>query len=180
MQHRYIAFLRAMNVGGRNIKMEQLRGHFETLGYTDVASFIASGNIIFSTPEGDPTELRTEIEAHLVTVLGYEVVTFLRTPAQVAAIAAHPPIPADEVSAAGALNVGLLHAPLSPQREAAVQALATDIDRFFIHQREVYWFCATKQSESTFSNAVLEKTLGLPATFRTIRTFARLAAKYPA
>ena len=177
---RYIAFLRAINVGGRNIKMEQLRAHFADLGYAQVESFIASGNIIFTAPENDPALLQQQIETHLLQVLGYEVMTFLRTPAQVAAIAGHPTIPADDVATAGALNVGLLHAPLSSEQEAIVQGLSTDIDRFFVHDREVYWLCATKQSESTFSNAVLEKALGLPATFRTIRTFARLAAKYPA
>lgn len=177
--HRYIAFLRAINVGGRNIKMDQLRSHFETLGYADVASFIASGNVIFSTHEREPALLQQEIEAHLLQVLGYEVAAFLRTPARVAAIAGHPPIAAHDVAAAGALNVGLLHAPLSSEQQAVVQNLTTDIDRFFIHACEIYWLCTTKQSESTFSNAVLEKALGVPATFRTIRTFARLPAKYP-
>jgi len=44
--------------------------------------------------------------------------------------------------------------------------LKTDIDDFDVHGREVYWLCQKKQSESTFSNAVLEKTLGIQATLR--------------
>ncbi len=43
----YVAFLRAINVGGHNVKMEVLRALFEAQGYADVATFIASGNVIF-------------------------------------------------------------------------------------------------------------------------------------
>ena len=46
---RYIAFLRAVNVGGRIVKMDELREHFAAAGFSDVETFIASGNVIFSS-----------------------------------------------------------------------------------------------------------------------------------
>ena len=59
-------------------------------------------------------------------------------------------------------------------------ALKTAIDDFATHEREIYWLCHKKQSESTFSNAVLEKTLGRQATFRGANTVQKMAAKYAA
>jgi uncharacterized protein (DUF1697 family) len=53
---RLIAFLRAVNVGGRNVTMEQLRAHFSALGFTDVNTFIASGNVLFTSRAEKPAE----------------------------------------------------------------------------------------------------------------------------
>jgi len=58
-------------------------------------------------------------------------------------------------------------------------ALRTDIDDFHAHGREIYWLCRRKQSESAFSNAVLEKTLGRPSTLRGANTVKQMVAKYP-
>jgi uncharacterized protein (DUF1697 family) len=57
-------------------------------------------------------------------------------------------------------------------------ALQTEIDDFHIHGREVYWLCRKKQSESRFSNALFEKRLKFPATFRGMNTVRKLAARY--
>ena len=57
-------------------------------------------------------------------------------------------------------------------------ALKTEIDGFAAHEREIYWLCRRKQSESTFSNAVLEKTLGRQSTFRGANTVQKMATKY--
>jgi len=58
--------------------------------------------------------------------------------------------------------------------------LKTDIDDFHVHGREVYWLCLKKQSESKFSNVVLEKTLGMRSTMRGIKTIKKIAEKYVA
>ena len=74
---RYIAFLRAINVGGHTVTMDRLRALFTSLGFTRVETFIASGNVIFDTPSRSPTKLESNIEQHLQLALGYEVRTFL-------------------------------------------------------------------------------------------------------
>src|SRR5262245_28797721 len=86
---RYVAFLRAINVGGHVVKMDQLRKLFEQLKFKNVETFIASGNVIFETASTDAAALETKIEKHLAKALGYEVGTFLRTCDEVAAIAGH-------------------------------------------------------------------------------------------
>lgn len=54
----------------------------------------------------------------------------------------------------------------------------TDVDSFHVAEREVYWLCRTEQSDSTFSGAVLEKTLDVPATLRNSRTVKRIVEKF--
>ena len=92
---RYIAFLRAINVGGRTVKMDRLRELFEAMKFTDVSTFIASGNVVFNAPGKDPVVLETRIEKHLQQSLGYEVATFLRTPSELATMATFEPFPAE-------------------------------------------------------------------------------------
>jgi len=176
---RTIAFLRAINVGGHTVTMEVLRAQFVTLGFTDVETFIASGNVIFTAPGKPTAALERRLEAQLQATLGYPVAAFLRTPAELAATLAARPFPPAAQAAAGAFNVGFLKSPLTPAARARLKALETTLDSFAAQGREVYWLCRVKQSESTFSNAVFEKALGLTATWRGINTLQRLAAKYP-
>ncbi|HSD38261.1 MAG TPA: DUF1697 domain-containing protein [Rhodocyclaceae bacterium] len=174
---RHIALLRAINVGGRIVKMEALRAHFESLGFANVATYIASGNVIFDAGASAEEVLRRKIEVHLESALGHEVSTFLRTPAELAAIAAFK----DKAAAsAEALNVAFLHAPLSENDLDVLMGLRTDIDDFRAHGREVYWLCKKKQSESKFSNALFERKLRIPATFRGMNTVRKLVELYPA
>ncbi|MCB1161692.1 MAG: DUF1697 domain-containing protein [Candidatus Krumholzibacteriia bacterium] len=173
---RCIAFLRAINVGGHTVTMDALRGHFVDLGIAAPETFIASGNVIFTTRARSLPALETKIERHLEAALGYAVATFLRTDVELAAIVAH----ADALPAATAHNVGFLKAPLTAPQRRALAGLETAIDRFHLHGHELHWLCDAEQSDSTFSNAVFEKTLGQRATFRGLNTLRRLVAKYPA
>lgn len=172
---RFIAFLRAINVGGRTVKMETLAALFRGLEFQDVQTFIASGNVIFTSSCEERRQLEQMIEAHLQTSLGFEVKTFVRTGAEVAAIARYRPFTAAQLKTAVALNVALLSEPLSPEGEKALMTLQTEVDDFHAHEREVYWLCRRKQSESKFSNALFERRLQVRATFRGLNTIAKLA-----
>ncbi len=173
-----IAFLRAINVGGHNVTMEALRTLFESLGLKDVETFIASGNVIFTPPATPIGTLQQKIEDRLGRSLGYEVKTFLRTDAEVAAISRHRPFKDADVKSAGAFNVGFLAQPLSAAARKSLMALKTELDDLHLNGRELYWLSRVKQSESKFSNALFERTLKVRATFRGVNTVARLAAKY--
>lgn len=175
---KFVAFLRAINVGGRTVKMEELRTLFEALGISEVGTFIASGNVIFEAKSKDVDTLQRKIEAHLHKSLGYEVATFVRTAAEVSAVAQYKPFTEAALKAAGALNVAFLAAPLSDEMHKVLRGFKTDIDDFHVHAREIYWLCKKKQSESTFSNVRLEKALKIKTTFRGMNTVIRLAAKF--
>jgi uncharacterized protein (DUF1697 family) len=176
---RYFAFLRAVNVGGRVVKMDRLKLLFESLGFSNVETFIASGNVIFDSRSTAESTLQRKIEKCLHTALGYEVATMLRTPAELAAVAAYKPFTDAALKSAAAFNVGLLATSLDAAGARAVTKFKTDIDDFHVNGRELYWLCKIRQSDSKFNCAAFEKALGVRATFRNVNTIAKLAAKYP-
>jgi uncharacterized protein (DUF1697 family) len=175
---RCIAFLRAINVGGHTAKMDDLRQLFQSLGFSGVETFLASGNVVFEATSRNTKALEKKIEKKLQEALGYEVATFIRTDTELADIANYKPFPKSALDAAAALNIAFLADPLDDASKQKLMALRTDIDDFDVHGREIYWLCRKKQSESTFSNAVLEKALGRPSTLRGANTVAKIAAKY--
>lgn len=177
---KYVAFLRAINVGGHVVKMDRLVEVFESLGYADVSTYIASGNVLFEARPRNAAALESAIEGALERALGYEVTTFVRTRAEVAAIAAHNAFPRAAIERAAAFNVAMLKQPLDAAGVAAVARLRTDIDDFHLNGAELYWLCARRQMESKFSNALFERTVRARATFRGLRTMTALAAKHPA
>ena len=177
---RHIAFLRAINVGGHTVRMETLRQLFESFGFTAVETFIASGNVIFENSSQEAAALEAEIAGGLREALGYEVATFIRSAAELADIAATPAFPQAEVEAAAAYTVAFLHTPPDALAKEKLMALRTEIDNFAAHGREVYWLCQKNQSQSTFSNALLERTLGERSTLRGMTTVQKLAARVAA
>jgi uncharacterized protein (DUF1697 family) len=178
---RYAAFLRAINVGGRRIKMDHLRELFESLGFSNVETFIASGNVIFDSEADDARMLERKIEDHLREALGYEVATFVRSASELAGIARYRPFdPSDLGAEAASLYIAFLQAPPSAEAEQKLMVHRSEVDDFRVHGREVYWLCHVKMSESSFSGALLEKTVGTPATVRNATTVQKLVAKYPA
>jgi uncharacterized protein (DUF1697 family) len=176
---RYVAFLRAINVGGHVVKMDALRALFESMKLASVETFIASGNVIFETDRRDTAALRATIESTLAKALGYEVTTFLRTDAELAQVAAYKPFPDVAVVAAATFCVGFLAAPLDEESTRKAMALKTAIDDFHVHGSEFYWLGGLKQSETKFSASVLEKALKIRTTFRNVNTVQKLAAKFP-
>ena len=175
---RLVAFLRAINVGGRTVTMEELRRQFSTLGYQEVETFIASGNVIFSSRPGNILAAQRKIEDRLKTALGYDVSTFVRTGAEIAAIAKYQPFEPALVAQAAVVNVGFVAEPIPPANRKAVLALRNDSNELHMHGRELYWLSKTKTSESKLSYASFEKALKTRATFRGVNTITRLASKY--
>lgn len=173
---RLVAMLRAINVGGHTVKMERLRELFEELGLRNVETLIASGNVLYDAPRAGAKTLEQRIERHLHDALGYEVATFVRTPAEMAEVVAHESViakPSGEV----AVLVGFLReAPREAARIAAL-SLETHIDRLSLIGREIYWIRQGRISESKLGAGLLEKTLGMPMTMRNITTVRKLAAK---
>ena len=157
--------------------MDVLRGIFESLGFASVETFIASGNVIFEAAASAPT-LEKTIEGALAAALGFEVTTFLRTPAELAEVAAHEAFSPAAVARAKAVYVGFLHVPPSAESVAKLLALRSSIDDFHVHGREFYWLANEGMGTSKISNTVLERILGARATMRSMTTVRKLAEKY--
>jgi len=180
MNH-FVAFLRGMNLGKRRIKNDELRAEFEALGFVDVATFRASGNVIFGL-EGKQKEsaLAKRIEAGLGEALGYEVPVFLRSCAEVAAIAARQPFDAKLVEASkGKLQVSMLPKKPAAAARKKVLALATDEDQLALEGRELFWLPGGGTLESELDLKAIENALG-KGTMRTKGTIDQIAAKVEA
>lgn len=156
--------------------MDRLRALFESLKLRNVETFIASGNVVFDSPFADPDALERTIERHLAAALGYEVATFLRTAAQLAAIAAHDAFPGSGVEGC-TLSVAFLKVapPLDVARKLG--PLRTDTDDLHLHDRELYWLCRGRTSDSQIWRTPLERLIGAPATVRNITTVRKLAER---
>jgi uncharacterized protein (DUF1697 family) len=177
MDDRFVAFLRGMNLGKRRIKNDELRAHFEAMGFEEVATFRASGNVIFATPKREAeSKLASRVEAELDERLGYDVPVFLRSAEEIAAIAAQNPFPAAKVKKSkGKLQVSLLKKKPSAAAKKKVLALAGDEDLLAIEEREFYW-PSGGLLESDLDLKAIEKLLGAD-TRRTMGTIEQIAAK---
>ena len=175
---RFVAFLRAVNVGGRVVKMHELRAHFAAAGGRDVETFIASGNVVFSSSASTTGAAERAIETHLKKALGYDVATFIRTLPDVAAAAAHEPFPAAAVAVAGTYVAAFLKKPLDAAGKKGLAALASPQDRFVARGSVVYWLSDLRQSETKLTLVKFERAVGGPATMRAMTSLRKLAAKH--
>jgi uncharacterized protein (DUF1697 family) len=90
---RYVALLGGINVGGHRVKMTGLQAIFEALGFQGVATFIASGNVLFDADSTDAAELTAQVEQRLAQQLGYNVPNFLRSLEELQHVATYQPFP---------------------------------------------------------------------------------------
>ena len=175
---RCVAFLRGINLGKRRLPMTELKRHFEAMGFADVATFIASGNVLFSTNARDLAKLEARIEAHLAKVLGYSVDTFLRRDGEVTAVIAANPF-VDDPPEKGGIYVSMLKQPLPAAQAKGLLACATPTDRFALLGRELYWRREGGVADADIWNSPAVRALKLPTmTMRNLTSLRKLAAKH--
>lgn len=176
---RHIALLRGLNVGGHTVRMVQLREIFEDMGFDDVATFIASGNVIFESDEADAGALERRIEAELRSELGYDVATFIRSCDELSRIAERDRFSDTTVNRDGAaLHVAFTRTPVPESLREAVLALRRDSDDFRVDGREVYWLREGGRISDSPVGVAFGRALGAEHTMRNMNTVRRLVAKY--
>ncbi|MGB1274364.1 MAG: DUF1697 domain-containing protein, partial [Nannocystaceae bacterium] len=132
---RYAAFLRGMNIGGRRITNADLCACFETIGFTEVSAFLASGNVVFQSRQAAKAT-QQRISNGLAKQLGYDVPTFLRSAAEVRAVAgSNPFLERPTANARGKLQVAFLHRPASSEALTEVAAHSSEDDWLAIEGR---------------------------------------------
>jgi uncharacterized protein (DUF1697 family) len=148
------------------------------MGHTAVETFIASGNVIFSTTARSAARLETKLEGQLEAALGYPVETFLRTLEEVAAIGAHEPFPNEPVGSGARTYVMFLRDAPSVAEEQALLAYNSQWDEFQVRAREVYWLNRRPPGDTRIPTPPIEKAIRGPATVRNVTTVRRLSKKY--
>ena len=172
---RYVAFLRAVNVGGRRVEMARARTVLENLGYDEVASFVNSGNLIFSG-SGRASTHEKAIRAGLEDEFGMELTTFVRTADQVRSLATAKPF--------GSIAQGHTHFVLLPlqkptaAQQRAVEAMTNERDEVVVVDRDVHWLIRARSTETTLGPKQWREALaGMPTTARNTTMVERLVAK---
>lgn len=159
--------------------MPTLKKLFETMGFSGVETFIASGNVVFESSARDQRKLEKLISSNLHKALGYEVQSFVRTRAEVAAVEAFQPFAPEKIEKAMAYHVGFGTGPFGNDHKKSITGLQTATDDLRAEGNEIYWACTTRSSDSRVTGAAIEKSLGGRATLRNINTIRRLLAKHP-
>ena len=175
----FFAFLRAINAGkGRTVKMDALRQAFESLGFSGVETFIASGNVVFETRATDVGAIEKKIERGLEQALGLNVPVFIRTPAELKKIAAFEPF--EDLKFDGAVvNIILLADTLDEKSKPKLAALKTEDEVFRAHGREIYWWRSKRPGTAPYSTVPLEQAIRVPFTVRGTNTIRKLVEKWP-
>lgn len=175
---RYAAFLRGINLGRRRVKMADLRRHLEALDVENVGTILASGNVVFDAPIGQPQELERRIETHLEGALGFEVDTLVRTMERLVELA-------DPDLVGGAEGEGFIPHVIFVREEvdegagARLADLETPGDRFRILGREVLWLRRGRLTDSPVEPRHLERALdGMGNTMRKLDTVRRMVEKF--
>jgi uncharacterized protein (DUF1697 family) len=172
---RYIAFLRAVNVGGTTIiKMSDLKRTFESFGLENVETYIQTGNVIFDSDESKASIVEKQIEDELAAAFGKRIRLFVRTTREVAKmVEACPFIPKDGET----VYIAILEKKPDLKSVDALLSLRSKADDFAVTGKEVFNL-RRDRNDSIFSNNFVEKTLGVAGTTRNLTTIKKLAEKY--
>jgi len=158
--------------------MSQLKAPFEELGFGEVETFIASGNVLFTSRQAEVGLLESRIARQLETSLGYSVDTFVRTAQEVVAIGTAKVFP-EEGEAGITIHVGFMHEPLAPAVARKLAAIRTPEDELRVRGREYYWLCRVRTSESKIWTLPEIKALRLPtSSMRNMTSIRKLIAKH--
>jgi len=172
----YVALLRGINVGGHNVKMNMLRGHFAELGFVNVRSYIQSGNVFFESAETNRRTLRSVIETHLQSALGYAVPTCLRTIDELEAVLARDPFRDVEVTPDTRLSINFLAEPSTIDLSLPYQTSDGAYEVIDRTDSELFVVWRLQNGRPGNSYGQIEKHLSVPLTSRFWHTTAKILA----
>ncbi|MBI3510316.1 MAG: DUF1697 domain-containing protein [Bacteroidetes bacterium] len=172
---KYIAFLRAVNVGGRVVKMEELKKIFALPGLKNISTYIQSGNVIFETNETDVTKLKKKTETALKKNLSYEVLVFLKTIPEIKKIIGENPF--TKKMEGMHLYVSMLSGIPSKENISLLDAYRAKEECFEIKGTTAYLLFPPKTyGQTKLSNSTIEKKLKVQSTTRNWNTMNKIIA----
>lgn len=175
---RHIVFLRAVNVGGRWVKMQRLREVLAGAGYDEVATHIQSGNVLVRSSVRSPAKLAAALEPLLEAEFGFVIPCIVRSPEQLRSIVAYADALVDPLDGATLRRyVTFFRDPLPADRAAELAAWDASGERLQPSGSELHWWLGKPAHEAKASNAVLERG-GLVATTRDLKVVRALADKW--
>ncbi len=152
--------------------MDRLRAIVEGAGFENVATYIASGNVIFEAVASD--DIPDRLARALSDGLGFDVPVYLRTAIEMVDVADLRPFGEEEDN----LEISFLPVVPDPGDVERLLAATAGNDRLTVVGREVYWSHVGPRSESTHSEARVMRTLGMQTTQRSATTVRRIADRF--
>ena len=173
----WVTLLRGINVGGRNrIHMAALKELHEELGFTDVTTYIQSGNVVFRGPDADPWGVARRVEKAIADTMGQKVHVIVRPAEEMQRIAASNPFLVRRGIDPAKLHVTFLASAPAPEKLRSLRAPEGRGDEFNAVGREIYLHCPGGYGRSALTNDRLERALRVQATTRNWNTVCVLAA----
>ncbi len=177
----YIAFLRAINVGGyRKIKMSDLRKILVSMGFQNVRTYIQSGNVVFDSDKSDPTLLSQSIQEKIESEFGHEVPVMIRTREQLITLIKNNPFDGKNEDPFR-LYITFFLEPPSPEKQKKLVDQSNDIEMFeFVNGDLFSLIDKITDQKVNFSNGFVEKIIGIPGTgrnWKTVNKMIELAAE---
>jgi uncharacterized protein (DUF1697 family) len=175
---KYIALLRGVNVGGNNkISMPELKAAFESEGFSNVTTYINSGNIIFDADEADETALKSTCEAMIVNSFGLNIIVNVISAADFCAMVAHaPPWWNSDLNCKH--NAIFVIPPMTAENACGQVGAAKPVYEQIAHwDRLIFWSAPLATfSHTRWSKVVGNKAVYLAVTIRNANTTVKLAA----
>ena len=167
---KYIAFLRGINVGGKNkIKMETLREMFAALGFENVKSYINSGNVIFETAKTDDNKLAAKIEKAIEKEFALNIKTMVRSIDEIEEIVKNNPFDG-QFENEKILHVFFLDEELPEEKRELLLSNNNENEMFAVRHREIFYLLHISFSDSLMGKDYIGKKLKVSATARNWRT----------
>jgi uncharacterized protein (DUF1697 family) len=172
----YVALLRAVNVGGTGIiRMADLKALCEEIGFRDVTTLLQSGNVVFRAKGSDAAVAKKLADA-ISKSHGFRPAIMVRTADEIAEVMKRNPFKAEEKTDPSHLIVCFAADAPTTGADERVAAVKVQKERLLLSGRELYVHYATGQGTSKVTNAVIERSLGVPATARNWNTIGKLLA----
>lgn len=172
---RYVALLRGINVGGNNlIKMAALKACFEKQGFGEVATYIASGNVLFSASASGAAKLALGIEAALAAAFNYRASVVLRSEKELRVIIARAPAGFGTEPQEYRYDVIFLKAPLTAA--AAIEDIPTrpDVDEAHVGPGVLYFSRLIARATSSRLGKIVAMPMYKNMTIRNWNTTTKL------
>lgn len=174
---RYVALLRGINVGGNNvIPMAALAAAFEAMRFTEVRTYIASGNVIFATRAADPRALERKIERGLAAELGYAGKLVVRSADQLAAVIRDLPRGWQRPSRARRYNVIFLRHAIDHPSIVDQLGARPGIEQVTYRPGVLYWSAQISTIARTAMVKLSSRPIYREMTVRNLNTTRKLAA----
>jgi uncharacterized protein (DUF1697 family) len=175
----FIAMLRGINVSGHKIiKMEPLRACFIAMDFSQVKTYVQSGNLVFEAPNELTVGLADKIKRKILHEFGFSVPVAVKTVAELRHIVQNNPFAKNPAIDTSKLHVTFLSAPPPKSALQELLPLAVDPEQIQIIEKEIYLYCPNGYGRTKLSNNAIEKKLAVEATTRnwnTVNTLLEMA-----